>query len=281
MTEEDFKEYESDALPRLAASSYLNSAPLIWSFTRGAHRETVQLLTDAAPARCADLLARGHVEAALVPVIEYQRLPEAALVPGVCVGARREVKSVVLVTRGADLEEVRKVALDVSSRTSAALVEIIFREYFKVAPEVAQFDPDLRRMLDAADAALVIGDPAMTFPREGLRVYDLAALWRELTGCGFVFAMWMAHGGQASGARAVDFAGARDDGLAHLEEIVDEYEKLLGLQRAELVSYLSENICYETDAEMLAGLDLFFRLAHRHGLTDGVRPLKFIGTRAA
>lgn len=275
------REDESDARPRLAASSYLNSAPLIWSFTRGAHRETVRLLTDAAPARCADLLARGLVEAALVPVIEYQRLPEVAVVPGVCVGARREVRSVVLVTRGAPLEAVRRIALDVSSRTSAALVEIIFREYFGVAPDVAQFEPDLRRMLAVSDAALVIGDPAMTFPREDLRVYDLAALWRELTGCGFVFAMWMAHEGDANGARSVDFAAARDDGLAHLDEIVGEYERRLDLRRAELVSYLRDNISYETDAEMLAGLELYFRLAHRHGLTEGVRPLQFLGTRTA
>lgn len=275
------REDESDARPRLAASSYLNSAPLIWSFTRGAHHETVRLLTDAAPARCADLLARGLVEAALVPVIEYQRLPEVAVVPGVCVGARREVRSVVLVTRGAPLEAVRRIALDVSSRTSAALVEIIFREYFGVAPDVAQFEPDLRRMLAVSDAALVIGDPAMTFPREDLRVYDLAALWRELTGCGFVFAMWMAHEGDANGARSVDFAAARDDGLAHLDEIVGEYERRLDLRRAELVSYLRDNISYETDAEMLAGLELYFRLAHRHGLTEGVRPLQFLGTRTA
>ena len=98
--------------PRVAASSYLNTAPLVWSFARGPRRGEVDLLTDTAPARCADMLARGQVEAALVPVVEYQRLPETAVVPGVCVGARREVQSVVLVTRGAPLEEVRTVALD-------------------------------------------------------------------------------------------------------------------------------------------------------------------------
>src|ERR1043166_8528674 len=86
---------------RVAASSYLNTAPLVWSFARGPRRGEVELLTDTAPARCADMLARGQVEAALVPVIEYQRLPETAVVPGVCVGARREVRSVGLVTRRA------------------------------------------------------------------------------------------------------------------------------------------------------------------------------------
>lgn len=264
--------------PRVAASSYLNSAPLIWSFLHGPRRAEVRLWTDAAPARCADLLARGQVEAALVPVIEYQRLPEVAVVDGVCVGARREVQSVVLVTRRERLAEVGSVALDTSSRTSAALVEVIFREFVGRAPRLSPAEPDLRRMLEEHDAALVIGDPAMTFAREGLRVHDMAALWRGFTGLGFVFALWM---GREGATRAVDFAGARDEGVARIEEIAAAYEPELSRPRAELVSYLRDNICYEMDADMRAGLELFFRLAHRHGVTRELKPLKFLGTPAA
>ncbi len=207
--------------PRVAASSYLNTAPLIWSFARGRRRGEVELLTDTAPARCADMLARGQVEAALVPIVEYQRRPETAIVPGVCVGAREEVHSVVLVTRGARLEEVESIALSVESRTSAALIEVICREFLGRAPRLEQAEPDLGRMLARHDAALVIGDPAMTFEREGLRVYDMAALWREHTGLGFVFAMWMAHESGAGRVRAIDCAGARDEVLESVEEIVD------------------------------------------------------------
>src|SRR5688572_27708993 len=153
---------ERAGAPRVAASSYLNSAPLLWSFAHGARRVEVELLTDAAPSRCADLLARGEAEAALVPVIEYQRLPETSVVPGVCVGARAEVQSVVLVTRGKPLEDIGSVALDTSSRTSAALVEVIFREFVGSAPRLVPSAPNLTEMLRAHDAALLIGDPAMT-----------------------------------------------------------------------------------------------------------------------
>ena len=281
LREEKREESLKKGAPRIAASSYLNTAPLIWSFTGGSRRDEVRLTTDAAPSRCADLLARGRVEAALVPVVEYQRLTETAVVPGVCVGARAEVHSVVLVTRGATLEDIRSVALDTSSRTSAALVEIIFREFFKREPRLAPSAPDLSEMLDAHDAALVIGDPAMTFPREALRVYDMAALWREFTGLGFVFAMWMAHADAATRVVEIDFAGARDEGLRRVEEIAAGYEKPLGRQRAELVKYLRENICFELDDEMRAGLELFFRLAHKHGVTRENRPLKLLGTSAA
>lgn len=262
----------------MAASSYLNSAPLIWSFARGARAREVALLTDAAPARCGDMLARGAVEAALVPVIEYQRLPEVAVVPGVCVGARRAVRSVVLVTRQRDLKDVHTLALDESSRTSAALVQIIFREFVGRDVQTAPASPDVPAMLAAQDAALVIGDPAMTFAREDLHVYDLALLWREFTDLGFVFAMWMAHESTAAEAvRRIDFAGARDEGLSCLEEIVAVYERELNLPRAELHSYLTDNICFDLNADMRAGLQLFFQLAHKHKLIDDVRPLKMLG----
>ncbi|PYS89510.1 MAG: hypothetical protein DMF64_17535 [Acidobacteria bacterium] len=269
--------YEEQAnVPRIGASSYLNTAPLIWSFVHGARAGAVQLTTDAAPARCADLLARGAVEAALMPVIEYQRLPEVVLVSDACVGARTEVRSVVLVTRCATLREVRTIALDESSRTSAALVQIIFREFLGREPRTEATQPDVHAMLSEHDGALIIGDPAMTFARAGLYVHDLARLWREHTGLGFVFALWMAHEHAASSVRAVDFAAARDEGLAHTEEIIAQYEAELGLPRAELRTYLHDNLCFELNAEMRAGLELYFQLAHKHGLAPAARTLQWL-----
>jgi len=263
-------------VPRIAASSYLNSTPLIWSFSEGSHRHSVKLLTDTAPARCALMLARREVEAALVPVIEYQRIPELVVVPGVCVGARSRVRSVVLATRKRDIREVSSIALDTSSRTSAALIEIIFREFLRREPRLTPAEPDLAAMLQSHDAALLIGDPAMTFPRDDLRVYDLAELWREHTGLGFVFAMWMAGEEDAERIARVDFAGARDEGLMNAELIAETYSKDLGLPYSELLSYLCENICYELDEDMRAGLNLYYQLAHRHGLAQTARPLKFV-----
>ena len=147
--------------PRVAASSYLNTAPLIWSFQAGPQQDAVVLVTDAAPARCADLLERGEVEAALVPIIEYQRIRDVRVVPGVCVGSHSAVRSVVLVSKYDDLKSVRKVALDASSRTSQALVKIIFREFLGFEPQWETSSPDINAMMKDNDAALLIGDPAM------------------------------------------------------------------------------------------------------------------------
>ncbi len=231
-------------------------------------------LVDALPARCAGLLQGREVEAALVPVIEYQRIADLALIPEVCVGSRERVRSVVLVTKVENLREIRRIALDESSRTSAALLKIIFREFLGCEPEWVTGKPDVSQMLADHDAALIIGDPAMTFARDGLRMLDLAALWREYTGLGFVFAMWMVRD-EASAARRIDFASARDEGLELIEDIVDFYQQLLGLSRQELRTYLRENISFSITEEMRAGMDLYFLLAHKHGITPAVKALKF------
>lgn len=234
------------------------------------------LLTDAVPARCASLLANGVVDAALVPVIEYQRLPDVAIVPDVCVGSHERVRSVVLAVKVDNLKEVRRIALDESSRTSAALLKIIFREFLGFEPEWTSAAPDVGQMLADNDAALIIGDPGMTFARGNLRLFDMAELWRQHTGLGFVFALWMAAAARAATVAQIDFAGARDEGRERAEEIVAHYEPLLNLSRPELRSYLSENISFSISDEMRAGMDLYFQLAFKHGLIAELKPLKTI-----
>ena len=261
--------------PLVAASHYLNSAPLIWSFIHGPRQDETRLV-DAVPSCCADLLAKGDVAAALVPVIEYQRISDLTVVPDVCVGSRERVLSVVLATTKSDLRQVHTVALDESSRTSAAMVKIIFREFLGSEPQWRHSIPDLQTMLAENDAALVIGDPGMTFGREGLRVFDMATLWREHTGHGFVFAMWMIREDSLESCRHINFRAAAEEGLARAEEIADVYQKQLGLPKSELLSYLRENITYRMDGAMEAGLELYFQLAKKHGLIERVKPLEIL-----
>ena len=262
---------------RIAASSYSNTAPLIWSFLFGSQRGTVELALDNAPARSVELLDGGRVDAALTPVIAYQMLDGVRLVPGVCVGARERVQSVCLVTRGMSLSDVSSVALDISSRTSAALTKIIFREFIGREPAWMDAAPNIDAMLASADAALVIGDPALSIDssgQSGYRKFDLAELWRSYTGFGFVFAMWMTRREKVG----IDLAAARDEGLGHVDDIISNYEPSLALSREEMRHYLRESISYEIDGPMQSGLELFFRLAEKCGLTERNRPLEFAAT---
>ena len=262
-------------LPRIAASSYLNTAPLIWSFLYGPRQGAVELFTHKAPSRCAEMLASGEVAAALVPVIEYQRIPGIAIVPDVCVGSRSAVRSVVIASKQNNLKKVKRVALDDSSRTSVALVKIIFREFLGFEPEWQTSSPDLRSMLEHNDAALIIGDPAMKIPRAKFRVFDLATLWHDYTGFGFVFAMWMAGKSSAEQVRAIDFKAARDEGLANLDQIAARPPNQT-LTPEEIRDYLTRNIAFQMDEDMEKGLQLYFDLARKHRLVEEVRPLEFI-----
>jgi len=218
------------------------------------------------------MLANGEVDAALVPIIEYQRIPDIAIVPDVCVGSKTAVRSVVLVTRKNNLKKVERVALDESSRTSATLVKILFREFLGFEPQWETSVPDVKSMLAHADAALIIGDPAMTIPRDQFRVFDLATLWHEFTGFGFVFAMWMTRRDSVERARSIDFAAARDEGLVHLDDIAAENEIVVGLSRKAIRTYLTENIAFHVDKEMEQGLDRYFELASRHQLIVNTKP---------
>lgn len=261
--------------PRISASSYSNTAPLVWSFLYGKNHGKVELILDTAPARSAELLAQDRVDAALVPVIAYQMIEDLRLIPEVCVGAREKVRSVCLVTKGQPLGSVRKVSLDISSRTSVALTKIIFREFLGNEPLWTDSRPDVSTMLADADAALLIGDPALKISSTAhseFRTFDLAELWKSYTGLGFVFAMWMTRRPDLT----VDLAAARDEGLDHIDEIVANYGPEIGLGPDEMRTYLTNNITYSIDEPMLAGMELYFELAAKHRLIETKKDLRFI-----
>ena len=263
---------------RISASSYSNTAPLIWSFLYGSQHGRVELILDNAPARSVELLSQNRVDAALTPVISYQMLDDIRLIPGVCVGAREKVRSVCLVTKGMPLENVRSVSLDVSSKTSAALTKIIFREFLGFEPVWRDSWPDIEAMLAESDCALLIGDPALRLSAPSgaaadapFRTFDLAELWRQYTGLGFVFAMWMTR----TDVSPVDFAAVRNEGFEHIDEIAANYVKDIALTSDELKRYLTTNISYSIDEPMQKGLELYFELAFKSGLIERNKPLEF------
>lgn len=276
-------------VPRISASSYSNTAPLIWSFLYGSKHGKYELILDNAPARSAEFLRQNRVDAALVPVIEYQRIKDVLLVPNVCVGAKKRVRSVCLVTKGEDLSEVKTVALDISSKTSVALTKIVFREFLNFEPRYETAEPNLDEMLAHFDCALLIGDPALSIAdskdsetenqklktKNRYRKFDLAETWRNYTDFGFVFAMWMARKGKVVVAKTINFAKARDEGLAHIEEIISNYKTEIPLERTDFRRYLTANISYSIDENMWKGLSLFYELAYKNELIENLKTIEF------
>lgn len=277
-------------LIRIAASTYLNSAPLVYSFADGSERERVTFLGDTAPARCARMLSAGACEVALIPVIEYQRMPNLRIIPEVAVASKNRVRSVILAARR-PLREVRRVTLDASSRTSQTLLRILCRYHYGIEPDFIERAPDAARvcenMFEGSDAALVIGDPAMNLEASagsfGVEIYDLAAEWRTMTGLPFVFAVWATREEPEKRypGLAQRFIAAKAEGLDHREEIASRYARDLQLPFAELLAYLRENVNYDLDDENLAGLRRYFDLARACGLIAEARPLEFVRAPAS
>lgn len=259
---------------RIGIVDYLNSWPLAWGFLRGEISEGFEP-SYLPPARIASMLATGDLDVGLVPSIEVQRIPGLGVVPGLCVAATHEVRSVLLVAKR-PIEEIRSVALDENSRTSAALVEIVLGDGYGVSPEIVSRPPDVEAMLAEADAALVIGDPALTVDREGYRVLDLAAEWRRLTGRPFVFAVWAARPGAGSQELVAALEGSLGLGLEEMDRIIERAVGELDLAPDVVERYLLRHLRFALGGAELEGLEEFFRRAHDHGLIQRLEPIHFL-----
>ncbi|MEW5979186.1 MAG: menaquinone biosynthesis protein [Acidobacteriota bacterium] len=260
-------------LPKVSIVDYLNALPLSWGFLRGPQRELFEIDLSP-PSRCADLLAQGVVDSGLIPVIEYQTIPSLRVVPGLGVSARSRVRSVLLVSK-VPVPQIQALAADNSSRTSVCLVQLLLRVRYNRSPIVRSCPPDLKRMLDGHDAALIIGDVALKAKTVGLYVYDLASEWQQLTGKPFVFAFWAVRAGSCL-TDPTPFHSSFQFGMDSLSLIVEEQSQKLGLSAAEIRTYLTENIQYRLERDNLEGLKLFYQLAREWGLTDQERPLEFL-----
>lgn len=264
---------------RVGIVNYLNSKPLAWGFLKGQH-DALFAPSSHPPARVAELLAAGDLEIGLIPSIEAQRIPGLRILPGLCVAATQEVRSVLLVSR-LPIAEIRKVALDENSRTSAALVRIVLEDGYGVRPEYRTARADLPAMLVEADAALLIGDPALHVDRGQYQVLDLAAEWRLLTGQPFVFAIWAVAPGVDLPDLGVYFQSSLRQGLSALDLVAREAALEMGLGVAEIHDYLTQALSYTLGPAEVAGLEEFYRRAAVKGLISAAKPVQFWTASAA
>ena len=249
---------------------FLNAVPLGWGLTEGTLRNNLDLVFDV-PSGCAQHLASGEVDVGLIPVIEYQNIQGLKVLPGISIGARREVKSVLFISK-VPLEDVSRVAVDRSSRTSVALLKIILQEFYrKDSVQYTAEPPNPERMLELYDAALLIGNPALHIPSSML-VYDLAHEWNRFTGLPFVFAFWAVRSGVDLKEQAELFYRSRAEGLKAIDTVAQCYSKRLGLPPSEIRDYLN-NLDYFLDEASQKGLETFFQLAAQTKLIPPPKPL--------
>ena len=257
---------------KLGAVSYLNTRPLVHGLD--ARQDLFSVRFDV-PAQCAALLHEGRIDLGLIPAIEYLR-GDYAIVPGVAIGSNGPVASVAIFSR-VPVEQIKVLAMDISSRTSVALTRILCAQRWHIAPKLTPAEPDLRAMLAKADAALIIGDPALSIDAEGqgLHKIDLGQEWKSLTGLPFVYAMWSGRDGACAPAHVAELNAARARGIAAIPSIAAAEALGDRTRQAQVVEYLSDNLQYGLDEPEIAGLRRFHELAAGQGLVPGLRPLKF------
>lgn len=273
--------FSTQARIRVAAIGFLNPAPLMWDFEHPPHNAELAkryAIESMLPSECADRLASGGADIGLVPIASLARNPELRILPGCTIASKNEVRSLQLVRRATQpLAALRSVAADTASRTTVTYARLLFHAWGNPEVPFLPMRADLDAMLHHADAAIVIGDPALMALEERANreertgeelVYrDIAAEWEALTGLPFVSAVWGAAPAPASGPdfltpRVVDdFMRSRDNGLANIETIVAEWTRRIPLTEHAIRSYLTHNIHYVLDEECVAGMRGFFRKA--------------------
>ncbi|HXY03627.1 MAG TPA: menaquinone biosynthesis protein [Terriglobales bacterium] len=271
---------------RVSAISYLNTAPLMWDFEHGSVGAAFEV-SYTIPSQCAASLRNGSADIGIIPAAAYTSIPDLLILPGVAIASRRSVRSILLVSK-VPLEEIQTVALDNSSLTSVALLKVLFAKWWGSGRIFTPMDPEIDQMLPQNDAGLLIGDPALMVDRSRYVCYDLAEEWVRLTGKSFVFAFWAIRKDALKEAPpdvdlAAVFQQARDHGLLpyNIAQIARDWSPRLGLTRAEIKTYLTENIHYYLDPSCIEGMNLFFRYAFECGALPSAPQLYFLETKPA
>jgi chorismate dehydratase len=287
---------------RVSIVEFVNTAPLVWGFTDGPLEGRYDL-SFTVPSLCAEALRSGEADVAIIPAVEYQRMEGMVVLPDMAIAAKGEVRSILVVSRK-PIQLARTIALDTNSRSSVALVRLLSRNFWGCTPEFVDMAPDAENMMAKADAALLIGDPALAVrlkvdalarkrPASGhgccggdldelpvpgvetLFVYDVAQQWHEMTGKPCVLAVWVGRRELMTPEVVADFLASREYGLSQIDEIAEGAALKLNLPPREIELYLRESIDFSLDAANLDGLRHYFDLCAAAGLIPSARPIEF------
>jgi chorismate dehydratase len=289
---------------RVSAISFLNPAPLLYNFEHEPTASALRAHYDihyTTPAHCALELHAGAADLGLIPIAELT--PALAVVPGCTIASLHEVRSILLLVRNphnlSESEALRRVvtlSADTASRSSIAYARLLLKRFYDTDPILFPHSPDPLSMLADADAALLIGDPALLAREHRAQIdatvqksqntsllwIDLAALWREHTGLPWVAAVWavrpeaIALAGLTPQQLIADLNASRDHGLAHIEDLVREWTPRISVPPATIRTYLTRNIHYTLSPDCLQTIELFRSLSTQLGTLPPLPQLTFL-----
>ena len=269
---------------RVGAVSFLNTKPLIYPLLNKEIETDIALSVDV-PSRVATFLGEGKLDVGLIPIIEYFRAKPSGtnfrILPDIAIASHGSVKSIQLFSR-VPIPEIRRIALDTSSRTSVALLKILLAEKYGVSPAFTTCAPTViprtalqNRQYPPFEAVLLIGDPALRHLGSTEYSADLGEAWYKLTGLPFVYACWVARSEACLGDLAQVLFESKERGIAQIPEIARVEAQRLGLPETLCLDYLQNRIKYNLDESAIAGIDLFYKYAVKNDLAPPCRSLTF------
>ena len=236
---------------RIGAVSYLNTRPLLYGLKE--HPVASQIdLQEAYPSKVAAMLLNDEIDIGLIPVAILPNLPEYHLISDFCIGCDGPVASVALFS-DEHIGSLNKVILDYQSRTSAMLLRLLFRDYWKLDIQfINAGTEDFRKEIHDHVGGLVIGDRAFEQARHSRFMYDLGEAWKLHTGMPFVFATWVSNK-QIAQTFIRDFNEANAIGVRQLERVAADHPEAT----FDLPAYYRNNLSYTFDATKRAALERF------------------------
>ncbi len=259
---------------RLGVVSFLNTHPLVHALETGRIGHRFAFTYDV-PSRCAERLHNRETDVALIPSIEIARGPDPyCIVPEVSISSRGTVGSVLLLYRK-DPADIRTLALDVNSRTSTILSRLVLRKQYRCTPEIFHHPPDADRMLERADAAVIIGDAALALDTRRYRVLDLGEAWTVLTGLPFVYACWTGRHDALNPSQTRQLIQAKALGIREIPLIAATYASAHPRTTGFYADYLGNKIRYDFGGVEQEGLNRFYRYAFEMGWIGNIPQLRF------
>ena len=256
---------------RVGCVSYLNAKPLIY----GLENDRDVDLKLAVPANLLAGLQAGEFDVALLPVIDYQRLDDARIVPVGGIGCDGPTLTVRIFSRK-PIEQIQELACDTESHTSVALARIVLARRYGIRPEFRELPPEKNGMeKTGTGAVLLIGDKVVCDEPRGMpHQLDLGEAWKQFTGMPFVFAVWITRAGIDLGDLPDRLRRAREQGMANLPAIVRRDAVSRGWPADLAMKYLSRHLKFEIGKRELDAVRLFHRLAREDGLVESARELE-------
>lgn len=240
---------------------------------------------EAYPTQINLALRKGKVDIAPISSLEYlNHQKDYLLLPDLIIGARDFSRSVLLISREkVEALDGAKIALSRQSLSSVSLLRILLKFKYKFENSFVVSNAPPSEMLKSHQAALIIGDDALFYqPKEFVYKYDLSELWWNWTEKPFCFAVWAVRRAFAK-THADDVRTFYRVLKKNVERNLADMETLLkdGLQLSfvderfpHIFGYLF-NLNYGFDPAMREGLELFYRLAHRLGISPHPEKIDF------